>query len=158
MNFFSIFNFFFVIFQLFWNFIQNGQNQQKILTQPYEFFVFESRNLHSRAESVWKRILQEILNLGQKRQKYHFSKKKLHFEIWAWNIYNQSSKNQQVNLIARAKLGSHPRSRHVYVVNLRGSSKESRWDPWFLKISKRIFVASVGALPLQWAALHLVPT
>ena len=40
------------ILALFSTSIKNGQNQQKIFSQPYDFFVFESRNVHSRAESV----------------------------------------------------------------------------------------------------------
>ena len=48
-NFFSTFTKFWLFFS---SFTKNGQNQQKILSQPYDFFIFESRNIHSRVESV----------------------------------------------------------------------------------------------------------
>ena len=49
-------------------------------------------------------------------------------------------------LIAKAKLGSHPRSRVVHFFNVWGSSKESEVrSPDVLMILKRIFVANVGA-------------
>ena len=91
-------------------------------------------------------LSEKILGVGRKRQKDDFSKKKLHFEIWAWNIYNQSSKNQQVNLIARAKLGSHLRPRSVQFFNILGIIKNKLWDHrivwWFCS---QIFFAHFGA-------------
>ena len=43
---------FFKISQKIITFTKNGENQQKVLSQPYDFLIFESQNVHSRAESV----------------------------------------------------------------------------------------------------------
>ena len=67
-------------------------------------------------------------------------------QIRARNVYSQSLENQQVNLIARAKLGSHFRSRRVQFFNSLGIIKNKLWDRrivwWFCS---QIFFAHFGA-------------
>ena len=67
-------------------------------------------------------------------------------KIRARNVYNQSLENQQVNLLARAKLGSHLRSRSVQFFNILGIIKNKLWDHrivwWFCS---QIFFAHFGA-------------
>ena len=68
------------------------------------------------------------------------------FKIRVRNFYNQILGNQQVNLIARAKLGSHFRSRRVQFFNNLGIIKNKLWDRrivwWFCS---QIFFAHFGA-------------
>ena len=85
---------------------------------------------------IFKFLSLEMFILGQKASKTTFHKKysiqsrnvkkaiflrkSFILKIRVRNFYNQILGNQQVNLIARAKLGSHFRSRRVW-----GSSKTS---------------------------------
>ena len=96
---------------------------KKSLVNPM-IFLFLSLEISILGQKAFKNsFYKKILHLGQKRQKDDFLKKKRLLKIRARNVYNQSLQNQQVNLIARAKLGSHLRSRSVQFFNNLGIIK-----------------------------------
>ena len=90
---------------------------------------------------IFKFLSLEMFILGQKASKTTFHKKysiqsrnvkkaiflrkSFILKIRVRNFYNQILGNQQVNLIARAKLGSHFRSRRVQFFNSLGIIKKS---------------------------------
>ena len=109
---FAIFNqnflFKFTEFWLFFSsFIKNGQNQQKILCQPYDFFLFLSLEMSILGQKAFKNAFYKKYSIqGKKVKKTIFLRKSSLLKIRTWNVYNQSLENQQVNLIASAKLRS----------------------------------------------------